>query len=87
MAYLDVEFKIDYVRDTGDRSFSVVVMLKLSQEFSYWAHGFKHAIIFLFKTSQEKGLDGKHSFITQHMWNSSIQVVIDLEAMSVGDRV
>ena len=57
-----------------------------SRSFS-WAQEFKHVVIFLFKTNEEKGFDWKHSFITQHMWNLSIYVVIDLEAMSVGDRV
>lgn len=70
----------------GDCSSCVAVMLELARGLSHWAHGFKHAVIFLFNTGEEEGLDGAHSFITQHPWNSSIQVVVDLEAMGVGGK-
>jgi len=70
----------------GDCSSCVAVMLELARGLSNWAHGFKHAVIFLFNTGEEEGLDGAHSFITQHPWNSSIKVVVDLEALGVGGK-
>jgi putative aminopeptidase FrvX len=39
-------------------------MLELARGISQWA-GFKHAVIFLFNTGEEEGLNGAHSFITQ----------------------
>ncbi|KAK6933372.1 Peptidase M28, partial [Dillenia turbinata] len=51
---------------------------------SHWAHGFKNSIIFLFNTGEEEGLNGAHSFISQHPWSSTIQMAIDLEAMGIG---
>ncbi|KAL5716950.1 hypothetical protein ACHQM5_010049 [Ranunculus cassubicifolius] len=70
----------------GDCSSCVAVMLELARGISQWAHGFKHAVIFLFNTGEEEGLSGAHSFITQHPWRSSISVAIDLEAMGVGGK-
>lgn len=70
----------------GDCSSCVAVMLELARGLSHWAHGFKHGVIFLFNTGEEEGLDGAHSFITQHPWSSSIQAVVDLEAMGVGGK-
>ena len=49
----------------GDCSSCVAVMLELARGISQWAHGFKHAVIFLFNTGEEEGLNGAHSFITQ----------------------
>ena len=40
-------------------------MLELARGVSQWAHGFKHAVIFLFNTGEEEGLNGAHSFVTQ----------------------
>lgn len=40
-------------------------MLELARGTSQWAHKFKHAVIFLFNTGEEEGLNGAHSFITQ----------------------
>lgn len=40
-------------------------MLELARGVSQWAHGFKNAVIFLFNTGEEEGLNGAHSFITQ----------------------
>ncbi|WOL04268.1 hypothetical protein Cni_G12989 [Canna indica] len=68
----------------GDCSSCVAVMLELARGISQWAHGFKNSIIFLFNTGEEEGLNGAHSFITQHPWRSTIRFVIDLEAMGVG---
>lgn len=49
----------------GDCSSCVAVMLELARAMSQWAHGFKNAVIFLFNTGEEEGLNGAHSFITQ----------------------
>lgn len=49
----------------GDCSSCVAVMLELARATSQWAHGFKNALIFLFNTGEEEGLNGAHSFITQ----------------------
>lgn len=43
----------------------MAVMLELARGVSQWAHGFKNAVIFLFNTGEEEGLNGAHSFITQ----------------------
>ena len=40
-------------------------MLELARAMSQWAHGFKNAVIFLFNTGEEEGLNGAHSFVTQ----------------------
>lgn len=84
-----VSSHIDTVFSTegaGDCSSCVAVMLELARGISQWAHGFKNAIIFLFNTGEEEGLNGAHSFITQHPWSSTVRVAIDLEAMGVGGK-
>ncbi|KAF9594822.1 hypothetical protein IFM89_034805 [Coptis chinensis] len=84
-----VSSHIDTVFSTGgagDCSSCVAVMLELARGISQWAHGFKHAVIFLFNTGEEEGLNGAHSFITQHPWRNSIRVAIDLEAMGIGGK-
>ncbi|KDP44365.1 hypothetical protein JCGZ_20045 [Jatropha curcas] len=84
-----VSSHIDTVFSTegaGDCSSCVAVMLELSRGISQWAHGFKNAIIFLFNTGEEEGLNGAHSFMTQHPWNATIRMAIDLEAMGVGGK-
>ncbi|KAK1355488.1 Endoplasmic reticulum metallopeptidase 1 [Heracleum sosnowskyi] len=68
----------------GDCSSCVAVMLELARGVSQWAHGFKNAVIFLFNTGEEEGLNGAHSFMTQHPWSSTIRMAIDLESMGVG---
>lgn len=70
----------------GDCSSCVGVMLELARGMSQWAHGFKNSVIFLFNTGEEEGLNGAHSFITQHPWRSTIRFVIDLEAMGIGGK-
>ncbi|XP_022886096.1 endoplasmic reticulum metallopeptidase 1 isoform X2 [Olea europaea var. sylvestris] len=70
----------------GDCSSCVAVMLELARGISQWAHGFKNAVIFLFNTGEEEGLNGAHSFITQHPWSDTIQMAIDLEAMGIGGK-
>lgn len=54
-----------YSEGAGDCSSCVAVMLELARGVSQWAHGFKNAVIFLFNTGEEEGLNGAHSFITQ----------------------
>ncbi|CAI9091101.1 OLC1v1026032C3 [Oldenlandia corymbosa var. corymbosa] len=70
----------------GDCSSCVSVMLELARGVSQWAHGFKHAVIFLFNTGEEEGLDGAHSFITQHPWSDTVRIAVDLEAMGIGGK-
>ncbi|XP_031251917.1 endoplasmic reticulum metallopeptidase 1 [Pistacia vera] len=70
----------------GDCSSCVAVMLELARATSQWAHGFKNALIFLFNTGEEEGLNGAHSFITQHPWSTTIRMAIDLEAMGIGGK-
>ncbi|CDO99744.1 unnamed protein product [Coffea canephora] len=70
----------------GDCSSCVAVMLELARGISQWAHGFKHAVIFLFNTGEEEGLNGAHSFITQHPWSDTVRMAIDLEAMGIGGK-
>uniref|UniRef100_A0A803P255 Vacuolar membrane protease n=1 Tax=Cannabis sativa TaxID=3483 RepID=A0A803P255_CANSA len=65
----------------GDCSSCVAVMLELARGVSQWAHGFKHSVIILFNTGEEEGLNGAHSFITQHPWSKTVRMAIDLEAM------
>lgn len=84
-----VSSHIDSVFSTegaGDCSSCVAVMLELARGISQWAHGFKNGIIFLFNTGEEEGLNGAHSFITQHPWSSTICLAIDLEAMGIGGK-
>ncbi|KAK6144774.1 hypothetical protein DH2020_021594 [Rehmannia glutinosa] len=70
----------------GDCSSCVAVMLELARGVSQWAHGFKNAVIFLFNTGEEKGLNGAHSFITQHPWSDTVRIAVDLEAMGIGGK-
>ncbi|KAL9419093.1 hypothetical protein AB3S75_036945 [Citrus x aurantiifolia] len=70
----------------GDCSSCVAVMLELARAMSQWAHGFKNAVILLFNTGEEEGLNGAHSFVTQHPWSTTIRVAIDLEAMGIGGK-
>ncbi|XP_010253689.1 PREDICTED: endoplasmic reticulum metallopeptidase 1 isoform X2 [Nelumbo nucifera] len=84
-----VSSHIDTVFSTegaGDCSSCVAVMLELARGISQWAHGFKNAVIFLFNTGEEEGLNGAHSFITQHPWRHTIRLAIDLEAMGIGGK-
>ncbi|KAK4706770.1 hypothetical protein R3W88_033679 [Solanum pinnatisectum] len=84
-----VSSHIDTVFSTegaGDCSSCVAVMLELARGVSQWAHGFKNAVIFLFNTGEEEGLNGAHSFITQHPWSDTVTMAIDLEAMGVGGK-
>ncbi|XP_050250124.1 uncharacterized protein LOC126697256 isoform X4 [Quercus robur] len=83
-----VSSHIDTVFSTGgagDCSSCIAVMLELARGFSQWA-GFKHAVIFLFNTGEEEGLNGAHSFVTQHPWNETLRMAIDLEAMGIGGK-
>lgn len=70
----------------GDCSSCVSVMLELARGISHWAHGLKTSVIFLFNTGEEEGLNGAHSFMTQHPWSDTIRLAIDLEAMGVGGK-
>lgn len=70
----------------GDCSSCVAVMLELARGVSQWAHGFKNAVIFLFNTGEEEGLNGAHSFMTQHPWSDTVRVAVDLEAMGIGGK-
>uniref|UniRef100_A0A7N0T636 Vacuolar membrane protease n=2 Tax=Kalanchoe fedtschenkoi TaxID=63787 RepID=A0A7N0T636_KALFE len=70
----------------GDCSSCIAVMLELARGVSHWAHGFKNAVIFLFNTGEEEGLNGAHSFITQHPWSSTVRMAVDLEAMGIGGK-
>ncbi|AED92872.1 Zn-dependent exopeptidases superfamily protein [Arabidopsis thaliana] len=84
-----VSSHIDTVFTTGgagDCSSCVAVMLELARSASQSAHGFKNSIIFLFNTGEEEGLNGAHSFITQHPWSSTVRLAIDLEAMGTGGK-
>ncbi|CAK7325464.1 unnamed protein product [Dovyalis caffra] len=84
-----VSSHIDTVFSTGgagDCSSCVAVMLELARGISQWAHGFKNGVIFLFNTGEEEGLNGAHSFITQHPWSKTIRLAVDLEAMGVGGK-
>lgn len=84
-----VSSHIDTVISTGgagDCSSCVGVMLELARGISQWAHGFRNGVIFLFNTGEEEGLNGAHSFITQHPWRNTIRFAIDLEAMGVGGK-
>lgn len=66
MSLSEFEWVQLYTREgAGDCSSCVAVMLELVRGISQWAHGFKNAVIFLFNTGEEEGLNGAHSFITQ----------------------
>nr|XP_043609809.1 endoplasmic reticulum metallopeptidase 1 isoform X1 [Erigeron canadensis] len=80
-SHIDTVFSAE---GAGDCSSCVAVMLELARGISHWAHGFKNSVIFLFNTGEEEGLNGAHSFITQHPWSSTIRMAIDLEAMGIG---
>ncbi|PHU02040.1 hypothetical protein BC332_27291 [Capsicum chinense] len=82
-SHIDTVFSAE---GAGDCSSCVAVMLELARGVSQWAHGFKNAVIFLFNTGEEEGLNGAHSFITQHSWSDTVTVAIDLEAMGVGGK-
>ncbi|KAK9699344.1 hypothetical protein RND81_08G168500 [Saponaria officinalis] len=61
-------------------------MLELARGVSHWAHSFKSSVIFLFNIGEEDGLNGAHSFITQHPWSETVRIAIDLEAMGIGGK-
>lgn len=82
-SHIDTVFSAE---GAGDCSSCVAVMLELARGVSQWAHGFKNAVIFLFNTGEEEGLNGAHSFITQHPWSDTVTMAIDLEAMGVGGK-
>lgn len=66
MSLSEFEWVQLYTREgAGDCSSCVAVMIELVRGISQWAHGFKNAVIFLFNTGEEEGLNGAHSFITQ----------------------
>ncbi|KAI9124689.1 hypothetical protein K1719_004611 [Acacia pycnantha] len=84
-----VSSHIDTVFSTegaGDCSSCIAVMVELARGISQWAHGLKRSIIFLFNTGEEEGLNGAHSFITQHPWSETVRMAIDLEAMGIGGK-
>ncbi|XP_054814266.1 uncharacterized protein LOC129314846 [Prosopis cineraria] len=84
-----VSSHIDTVFSTegaGDCSSCIAVMMELARGISQWAHGLKKAIIFVFNTGEEEGLNGAHSFVTQHPWSETVHMAIDLEAMGVGGK-
>ncbi|KAI3470469.1 hypothetical protein Pfo_027132 [Paulownia fortunei] len=85
-AELQIFFWLFFREGAGDCSSCVAVMLELARGVSQWAHGFKNAVIFLFNTGEEEGLNGAHSFITQHPWSDTIRVAVDLEAMGIGGK-
>nr|CAB3487673.1 unnamed protein product [Digitaria exilis] len=70
----------------GDCSSCVGVMLELARGVAQRAHGFKSGVLFLFNTGEEEGLDGAHSFITQHPWRNSVRFAVDLEAMGISGK-
>ncbi|GJN23855.1 hypothetical protein PR202_gb11544 [Eleusine coracana subsp. coracana] len=82
----------------GDCSSCVGVMLELARGVAQWADGFKSGVLFLFNTGEEEGLDGAHSFMTQHAflnpmlnftqhhWRNSVRFAIDLEAMGISGK-
>ncbi|EEF29630.1 ATP binding protein, putative [Ricinus communis] len=82
-SHIDTVFSTE---GAGDCSSCVAVMLELARGISQWAHGFKNGIIFLFNTGEEEGLNGAHSFITQHPWSTTIRMAVDLEAMGIGGK-
>lgn len=82
-SHIDTVFSAE---GAGDCSSCVAVMLELARGTAQWAHRFKHAVIFLFNTGEEEGLNGAHSFITQHPWSDTVQLAIDLEAMGIGGK-
>ncbi|XP_050210391.1 uncharacterized protein LOC126660769 [Mercurialis annua] len=82
-SHIDTVFSAE---GAGDCSSCVAVMLELARGISQWAHGFKNGVIFLFNTGEEEGLNGAHSFITQHPWSTSVRMAVDLEAMGIGGK-
>ncbi|KAL5733494.1 hypothetical protein ACOSQ2_033186 [Xanthoceras sorbifolium] len=82
-SHIDTVFSAE---GAGDCSSCVAVMLELARGISQWAHGFKNAVIFLFNTGEEEGLNGAHSFVTQHPWSITVRLAIDLEAMGIGGK-
>ncbi|XP_057471267.1 uncharacterized protein LOC130760088 isoform X2 [Actinidia eriantha] len=82
-SHIDTVFSAE---GAGDCSSCIAVMLELARGISHWAHGFKNSIIFLFNTGEEEGLNGAHSFITQHPWSDTVRLAIDLEAMGIGGK-
>ncbi|KAL7601417.1 hypothetical protein Lser_V15G21482 [Lactuca serriola] len=82
-AHWEVDVDVDLFHASSGAN-RLPVMLELARGISQWAHGFKNSVIFLFNTGEEEGLNGAHSFITQHPWSRSIHMAIDLEAMGDG---
>ncbi|KAH7677401.1 Peptidase M20 protein [Dioscorea alata] len=83
-SHIDTVFSAE---GAGDCTSCVSVMLELARATAQWAHGFKNSVIFLFNTGEEEGLNGAHSFISQHPWSRTIRFMVDLEAMGIGGKL
>ncbi|XP_027367286.1 endoplasmic reticulum metallopeptidase 1-like [Abrus precatorius] len=79
-AHVDTVFS----EDANDNS-NVAVMLELARGLSH-AHSIKNPVIFFFNTSEEEGLDGSHSFITQHPFGETVRLAIDLDSIGLGEK-
>nr|GMD32100.1 endoplasmic reticulum metallopeptidase 1 isoform X1 [Ipomoea batatas] len=82
-AHVDTVFAAE---GAGDDTSNVAVMLELARGLSKQASGFKNSVIFLFNTGEEEGLNGAHSFVTQHPWINTVRVAVDLEAIGLGGK-
>ncbi|XP_019198438.1 PREDICTED: endoplasmic reticulum metallopeptidase 1-like [Ipomoea nil] len=82
-AHVDTVFAAE---GAGDDSSNVAVMLELARGLSKQANDFKNSVIFFFNTGEEEGLNGAHSFVTQHPWINTVRVAVDLEAMGIGGK-
>ncbi|TKY51583.1 Endoplasmic reticulum metallopeptidase 1 [Spatholobus suberectus] len=76
-AHVDPVFAAGATDDTSN----VAVMLELARGLSQSSTGFKNSVIFFFNTGEEEGLDGSHSFITQHPFGKTVRLAIDLDSI------
>lgn len=68
---------ISFREGAGDCTSCIAVMMELARAVSQWAHGFKNALVFLFNTGEEEGLNGAHSFITQVRRNLKLRALLE----------
>lgn len=65
-----------------DNGFGVAMLLEVLRILSQSNDSFQHGIILLWNGAKNSGLQGSHSFVTQHKWMSKIKAFISVNTMA-----